>query len=105
MVRTLLHTPGSYASALGLPPGGRPVSLARWTAYSTREALARLSEMAREPGDTAEWGRDVLAKGLGVLLVASGEWRVARSYEPQRRRGAESIIMVLCASASLRFIT
>src|SRR5207248_1975520 len=34
IARTLLHTPGSYARALGLPPGGRPSSLARWTAYS-----------------------------------------------------------------------
>ncbi|MFL5733996.1 MAG: geranylgeranyl reductase family protein [Chloroflexia bacterium] len=56
----LLHTPRAYARIAGLPPGASTQALANWTASSVREGLARLSEMAHEPAQTAEWARDVL---------------------------------------------
>ncbi|HEX9988327.1 MAG TPA: geranylgeranyl reductase family protein [Chloroflexia bacterium] len=68
VLKTLLHSPGTYASILGAP-SIRPPDLLGWGGASLRDAAGLLAGIAQEPGPAWNWSKDVIRGGRGLLAV------------------------------------
>ncbi|MDQ3930842.1 MAG: hypothetical protein M3328_17060, partial [Chloroflexota bacterium] len=66
VLKTLLHRPSTYASLLGAPTQDSR-ELLPWGRASLKNAAGLLTEIAKEPGPTWEWAKDVIDSGLSVL--------------------------------------
>jgi flavin-dependent dehydrogenase len=72
ILRTLLHTPHTYARLLGAP-SPKPLALLTWGWASLKDTAALVGGIAREPGPTWSWAKDVASGGLGVLTGLIGQ--------------------------------
>jgi geranylgeranyl reductase family protein len=76
ILKTLLHSPGTYASILGAPSLSPP-DLLRWGGASLQDAASLLAVIAREPCPAWDWSKDVMGGGLGLLLALADRVRHA----------------------------
>jgi flavin-dependent dehydrogenase len=69
--KTLLHSPHTYASLLGAPSLD-PRHLLPWGWASLNDAADLIGGVAREPGPTWSWAKEVTSGAVGVLAGLLG---------------------------------
>ncbi len=75
IARTLLHGVPFWQRAFGLSSDVGAPGTMDWALTGASKMLDAISEMAREPFETVEWGVDVLTRGLGVLAGLKGKYQ------------------------------
>jgi len=75
MARTLMHDIPFWQRAFGLSLDEGVPGMMNWGLSGATKMLDAISEMARQPLETVEWGVDVFTKGLGVLAGLNGKYQ------------------------------
>jgi geranylgeranyl reductase family protein len=83
-IKTLLHGPGFWQRNLGLSADRGMTGLVSEGLSALSSALDAVSEMAQRPGQTIEWGLDVMTKGLSLTARLGQDYaedRMLRAFE------------------------